>query len=71
MVDLRNPVLDFSAMDRCSRCNAQAVSLAQHEKFGEFLFCMHHRRDHYDHLLETGWEIIDDMARFEELGVKV
>lgn len=69
MVDIDNPVLDFSAMDRCSRCGAQAVSLAQHETHGEFLFCLHHRREHADFLLDTGWIIIDDAEQLELLGI--
>ena len=67
MVDIDNPVLDFTAMDRCSRCGAQALALAQHEEFGEFLFCGHHMRDHEDFLLDSGWEIIWDGQQLELL----
>lgn len=71
MVDMKNPVLDFSAMDRCSRCPGQAISLAQHETLGEFLFCWHHIVEHREFLEDNGWEIIDDLMRYEELGVHV
>lgn len=71
MIDLENPVLDFSAMDRCERCGAQAVTLAYHEKFGDLLFCAHHRRDYEKKLLDDGWLLIDDAAQMEKLVAKV
>jgi hypothetical protein len=68
MVDIDNPVLDFSAMDRCSRCSAQAIALAQHEEHGEFLFCRHHMREHKDFLLDHDWDIIWDAEQLELLA---
>lgn len=68
MVDTKNPVLVFTAQDRCDACGAQAYSLAQHEdQSAELLFCLHHREQHIDRLLSDGWEIIDDHAAIEEL----
>lgn len=71
MVDTENPVLDFTAMDRCDRCPGQAVSLAQHEDFGELYFCFHHIFEHRNTLEDDGWAVIDDLGRYEELGITV
>lgn len=68
MVDIDNPVLDFTAMDRCDRCSAQALCLAQHEKFGELLFCGHHIRETEEALLDAGWELIYDGQQLELLN---
>lgn len=68
MLSTENPVLDFTAMDRCSRCGAQALGLAQHETLGEFLFCRHHLFEHKDFLLDHDWEIIWDAEQLELLA---
>lgn len=68
MVDKNNPVLVFTAYDRCDRCGAQAYTLARHEDVaGELLFCLHHIRDSGDRLLDDGWEIISDEAAIADL----
>jgi hypothetical protein len=67
VIDMENPVIDLS-MERCDRCNAAALCLARRDGL-ELLFCGHHRKQHYDKLLEDGWEVIDDYVRLEELGV--
>lgn len=68
MVDKNDPVLVFTAVDRCDRCGAQAYTLAHHEDFpGELLFCLHHQREVERKLLEDGWELISDTAAIEDL----
>lgn len=68
MIDMKNPVLDFSAEDRCDRCGAQAYSLAQQVGFAELLFCLHHRKQNIDALLDNGWEVIDDYEAIANLA---
>ena len=66
MIDTEAPVIEFTAHDRCDRCGAQAYSLARCD-VGELLFCLHHRGQHVDALMDNGWEIIDDYAAIERL----
>lgn len=68
MVDYEAPCIDFTAEDRCDRCGAQAYTLARHEDFGELMFCLHHRRENVDILLDEGWEIIDDYEAMSRLA---
>lgn len=68
MVDTKNPVLVFTAEDRCDACGAQAYTLARHEdRPTELLFCLHHRKRVEDKLLDEGWELIDDTVAIENL----
>lgn len=71
MVDINNPVLDFTAMDRCDGCGAQAYVLAQHDELGEFLFCVHHCREHYNTLRRAGWEIFGNSDTIASLADNV
>lgn len=67
MIDSKNPVLAFSALDRCDRCGAQAYSVAQQKGRSDLLFCIHHRKEFYDGLLDTGWTVVDDYEAIERL----
>jgi hypothetical protein len=68
MIDAEDPVIEFTAEDRCDRCGAQAYMLAQHEDFGELMFCAHHRREHVQTLFDEGWKIVDDYEGLERLA---
>lgn len=68
MVDNETPLIEFTAEDRCDRCRARAYTLARHEDFGELMFCLHHRREHADIMLDEGWEIIDDYEAMSRLA---
>lgn len=68
MVDNELPLIEFTAGDRCDRCGAQAYTLARHDEFGELLFCLHHRREHVNALLDEGWEIVDDYEAMSRLA---
>lgn len=68
MVDKDLPVIEFTAADRCDRCGSQAYTLADHPEFGELLFCLHHRRDHVDTLLDEGWTVVDDYEAISRLA---
>lgn len=68
MLDNEMPLIDFTAEDRCDRCGAQAYTLAKNENCGELLFCLHHRRQHVNALLDEGWEIVDDYEAMSRLA---
>jgi len=67
MIDFDNPVIAFTALDRCDGCGAQAYSVAQKEGHADLLFCAHHRREHYATLLDEGWSVTDDYEGIESL----
>lgn len=69
MIDQDRPVIEFSAADRCDRCGAQALVLAQNSETGsEFLFCGHHIKEHKDALREAGYELTADGVQAEQAG---
>lgn len=69
MLDFNNPILEFTAHDRCDRCGSQAYSLAKHDEMStDLLFCLHHRKQHVDALLDDGWEVIDDYEAISRLA---
>lgn len=70
MIDEDFPMIDFSAQDRCDRCIARAYTLAQHEEYGELMFCPHHSKEVRQNLFDEGWTIIDDALGLEELGYR-
>lgn len=67
MIDFDNPVIAFSALDRCDRCGAQAYSVAQKDGKADLLFCLHHRKEHFDALLDDEWTVTDDYEGMESL----
>lgn len=70
MVDEELPVIDFNATMRCDGCGAQAYTLARKDGW-ELLFCGHHAKDSRQKLFDTGWEIVDDGAGYEDLGYEI
>lgn len=62
-------LLEFTAQDRCDGCGAQAYTIARREDMpSELLFCLHHRREVYDNLLDEGWTVIDDYEAISRLA---
>jgi len=53
-------LIEFTALDRCDRCNAQAHHAARKEGLSDLLFCGHHLKRHIDSLLDSGWTILSD-----------
>ncbi len=53
----------FTALDRCDRCGAQAYVRVELIKGGELLFCAHHAREHADKLKSVASSIHDDTGR--------
>lgn len=53
----------FTALDRCDRCGAQAYVRVELMKGGELLFCAHHAREHADKLKSVASSIHDDTGR--------
>ena len=69
MVHKELPLIEFSAFDRCDRCGAQAYTLARRADVNtDLLFCLHHRREHFDNLIDEGWEVIDDYEAMSRLA---
>lgn len=56
--------VNFSALDRCDRCDSQALTLARRGDL-ELMFCNHHRKEHETELLAKGFEVIFDSATYE------
>ncbi len=57
------PRPQFTALDRCDRCGAQAYVRVELSSGGELLFCAHHAREHADKLQEVACTIHDDTGR--------
>lgn len=68
MVHNKSPLIELTANDRCDRCGAQAYTLSRHDAFGELLWCLHHRKEVVDNLLDEGWEIVDDYEAISRLA---
>lgn len=67
MVDKNDPVLVFTAHDRCDGCGAQAYALASRDDVpAELLFCGHHLREHGERLMLDDWTIVGDVVGLEE-----
>lgn len=54
---LEEPMVSFTALDRCDRCMAQAYAQADKEGFASLLFCNHHSVEFMDGLLNSGWSV--------------
>lgn len=66
------PMVSFTAFDRCDRCLAQAYVQASKKGHTELLFCVHHLKEFMDALIDTGWtlrwdEKVDDLYRVPTL----
>ncbi len=57
------PSPQFTALDRCDRCGAQAYVRVELSSGGELLFCAHHAREHADKLQQIAASIQDDTGR--------
>jgi len=57
------PTPQFTALDRCDRCGAQAYVRVELVSGGELLFCAHHAREHADKLQQVAASIHDDSER--------
>lgn len=60
-------MVEFTALDRCDGCGAQAYHRAQREGNSDLLFCIHHMKAGRTKLLDQGWTIIDDFDSLEIL----
>jgi hypothetical protein len=66
MINTKNPSIEFTALDRCDRCGAQAYVSAQKGKY-ELLFCLHHGKQHNLALECDGWLLSYDFIAIERL----
>lgn len=57
------PSPQFTALDRCDRCGAQAYVRVELAAGGELLFCAHHAREHADKLQQVAAAIQDETGR--------
>jgi hypothetical protein len=59
--------LTLLAVERCDACGAQAVSVAKRDGLSDLLFCLHHVKQHFDALRESGWTITSDVEQINHL----
>src|SRR3954451_21446687 len=59
------PSPQFTALDRCDRCGAQAYVRVQLISGGELLFCAHHAREHAEKIRNIAITIHDETGRLE------
>lgn len=57
------PSPQFTALDRCDRCGAQAYVRVELSTGGELMFCAHHAREHADKLQQIAAAIQDETGR--------
>lgn len=57
------PSPQFTALDRCDRCGAQAYVRVELASGGELLFCAHHAREHSDKLQQVASTIHDETGK--------
>ena len=57
------PSPQFTALDRCDRCGAQAYVRVELTSGGELLFCAHHAREHADKLQLVAASIHDESEK--------
>jgi len=55
----------LTTLDRCDRCNAQALVLAKGVN-GELLFCGHHFNKHSEKITEWAYDIVDERSKFDK-----
>lgn len=69
MVDTDLPLIEFTALDRCDRCGAQAYTLAKRDDMPtELMFCLHHSKRYREIMMDEGWTIVDDYEAIERLA---
>jgi len=70
MVTTDLEMVTFTSEDRCDeKCPAQALAVAR-KGDSELMFCWHHKEKHFDALLNSDWEIIEDYETYASYGVK-
>lgn len=67
MIDTKNPIIEFSALDRCDRCGAQAYMSAKRDSL-ELLFCLHHGKQHNLALELDDWILAYDIVAIDRLA---
>jgi len=68
MLDMNNPVLEFTAHDRCDKCRAQAVALSKRDDMpSELLFCFHCYKEYKFTLENEGWDVVEDFIAISKL----
>jgi hypothetical protein len=60
------PSPQFTALDRCDRCGAQAYVRVELTSGGELLFCAHHAREHAEKLQAVAAAIHDGSGQLAE-----
>ena len=60
------PSPQFTALDRCDRCGAQAYVRVELVSGGELLFCAHHAREHAEKLQAVAAAIHDESGQLEK-----
>jgi hypothetical protein len=57
------PTPQFTGLDRCDRCGAQAYVRVELVSGGELLFCAHHAREHAEKIQEVAVQVHDDTGQ--------
>jgi hypothetical protein len=60
------PSPQFTALDRCDRCGAQAYVRIHLLSGGELLFCAHHAREHAEKLQQVAADIQDETGQLSK-----
>lgn len=60
------PSPQFTALDRCDRCGAQAYVRVELTSGGELLFCAHHAREHAEKLRAIAASIHDETGQLTQ-----
>lgn len=70
MIDQDRPLVNLTAHDRCDRCGAQALVLAENDasSHSDLLFCAHHAREYKDKLRKDGYRLTADEVKSEQSG---
>lgn len=59
----------LTTLDRCDRCNAQALVLAKGVN-GDLYFCGHHFQKHSEKLVEWAYDIVDERNKLYMCNIK-
>lgn len=66
MIDSKQPIVMFTAHDRCDRCGSQAYFIFYRDNL-DLLFCMHHSKKHMDALVLDDWKFQYDADAIDRL----